>query len=133
MASTRFNIPIRGGNPFVTQTSDLYEAGYMDTRPNTFYQVFVKATAGRILANGTNQAGAYWKRAAFRTDSSGNITQVSTTQSVAADIEDAAGWQCVVEADTTNNRISVKVAADGTPTNWNVECDVELVNISAQP
>lgn len=123
----KFNTSLRGGIPKITTTSDLVEAGAFQTKPNATYDVEVKACYQRP---GANQAASYWKRALFRTNAAGVLTQVSTTQTVAADLEDAAGAQCLVDANGT--QIRVRVAAEGDPTNWNVDMYVRSADILAQ-
>lgn len=131
----RFNTTNRGGVIFVTNDSTLQTASTFSASPNTLYEVIVHALAFRVQRGFFNQAGSYWRRALFYSNASKVLTQVSTTQTIGTDIETLAGWQCQVlvnPADST--QIVVQVAADGTPTNWqiDVESTVRVVDQIAQ-
>lgn len=121
--TTKFNVVKRGGVPFTTNNSDLITAVTLATKPNTSYDVQIRAVYQRP---GANQAGSYWRRALFRTDASGTLTQVSTTQTPAADIEDTAGAQLLLQA--SGNDIAVLIAAEGSPTNWDIYSDVWIAD-----
>lgn len=124
----------RGGVTFQTLTSDLFRAVIIPTKAGAAYSVTFKALAFRV--QNYAQMGSYWKKADFRTDpTTGVVTQVSTTQSVVADVEDAAGWQCLINPDTgvDNTQIVISVAADGTPTNWMVDAEVREVELENIP
>lgn len=130
MAAPLFNTRDRGGLPWITNTSDLIEGGRIQTKPNTAYHVLIWVLAFRVQTN--TQAACYLRRALFRTDSSGTLTQVGTTATIGTDIEDAAGWNVDIVVGSSNE-ISIKVGADGTPTNWNLQGEVQVVDLAAQP
>lgn len=113
--TTKFNVVSRGGVPFTTNSSDQIVAVTYQTKPNTAYDLQIRAV---YLRPGANQAGSYWRRALFRTDASGVLTQVSTTQTPAADIEDTAGAFLLVAASGTE--IQITIAAEGSPVNWDI-------------
>lgn len=124
MAATKFNVPLRGNVILTTTTADLQELVTFQTKPNSAYQVEIKAVYRRNQGDG--QLGAYWRRAAFRTNADGTLTQVSTTQTPAADIEDEAGAQFLVDANGTE--IRVRGAAEGSPVYWAITSDINVVD-----
>ncbi len=133
MDANPFKTVNRGGNIFITQNSDLYTAHYFETQPKSAYHVLFYTTAARVgtITGAIIQAAAYWRRALFRTDANNVITQVGSTQTPAADLEDAAGWQCLIVPDVANKRILCQVAADGTPTNWQTWAEIFVADTMA--
>lgn len=125
--TTKFNVPLRGDIRFTTTTSDLVTAATFQTKPSTAYHAQFWAVATREDA--TAGSGIYWRRALFRTDANGVLTQVSTTQTPGADIEDNAGWQFLIGA--TGTTIIVQIAGEGSPCQWAIASDIHTVDAIA--
>lgn len=122
--NANLNVALRGNVILRTDTSDHAILAQFQTKPNTAYQCFFKITAYRTQNDA--EAGFYWRRAAFRTNANGVLTQVSTTQTPAADIEDTAAWTVTVIPSGT--KISVEADASGSPVYWAVDSEIHVVD-----
>lgn len=125
MASTKLNVDTRGPIIVSTTTSDLQELVYFDTTPNKAYQVLVTGTYRRFNG-GSIEIAAYIRRAAFYTDSSGTLTQESTTQTIGTDIETTGGAQFLLT--TSGTKIVVNGAAEGSPVRWAINAEINVVD-----
>lgn len=114
----------RGGIPFQTLNSDLVNAVTFATKPNSAYQVQAYGTAYRT--DDDSQGAAYWRRAAYRVDATGAVTQIGANQTPAADLEDGAGWQFILSVSGTN--LLIQVAGQGTPCYWNIDWEIQIVD-----
>lgn len=129
-ATTKLNVPLRGNIIFQTTNSDLQTALTFDTKPNTAYRVQISVLAYRTDTD--SAAGTYNRLALFRTNSAGTLTQVSTTQTIGTDIEDQAGWNVIVQGNSSN-QITVVVGGEGSPCQWAITSQIYSVDTVPLP
>ena len=118
---TKFNVATRRGIPFRTNNADLTPAVTFTTRPSKVYWVEFKAIAMRTQDD--SQAYSYWRQACYRTNSAGTVTLVGAIRTVVTDNEDAAGG--LFEIDISGADIRLRVAAEGTPTDWLIDSNIQ--------
>ncbi len=123
--ATKLNVATRDGVVFQTNNADLQTAITFPTRTNKVYWVDIKVVA--IRTDTYDEAASYWKQGCFRNDN-GTLTQVGATRDVVTDNEDAGGWQCLLDANSTNIRL--RVAGTGNTVNWLISSDIkEMDNV----
>lgn len=121
------NTVSRGGLVSATQNSDLITKGTFQTKPSTTYALRAR---GVYTRPGANQAGFYQRAALFRTDANGVLTQVGATVTIGTDLEDTPGAQFLISPLGTT--IIIQVASEGTPSNWNINHELDSVDTLAQ-
>ena len=123
----KMNTVSRGGLVFATQNANLTTAATFQTKPNSSYALRARGVYNRP---GANQAAFYQRMALFRTDAAGVLTQVGATITIGTDLEDTAGAQFLISPLGTT--IIIQVAAEGTPTNWNINHELDSADDLAQ-
>jgi hypothetical protein len=121
--TTKLNVAVGGDIIYQANNSDSQIAATFQTAPKSAYQMMFRVIAFRT--DTYSVAGAYFKRALYRTDAAGVITQVSTTQSVAADLEDNANWGFNLQIVGTT--IALVISGEGAPDTWSIRSDIQVV------
>ncbi|RJO60820.1 MAG: hypothetical protein C4542_08200 [Dehalococcoidia bacterium] len=72
----------------------------------------VQITGRRTDSGNAGLSVSYRLAGAFKRNASGNVTQVSLTQSDPVFFDDGAAWDATLNADTTNQTVDVRVTGE---------------------
>lgn len=118
--ATQLNVATRHGVLFRTANATPVVAVNFPTRPSKVYWIELKISA----AYSDTSAGAlYWLVGAFRTDAAGALTQIGSTASVVAALEDTGGMAATMAASSTNVALTVTGVAV-TNIEWRIDSDI---------
>ena len=117
--ATQFNVAPALGVPFQTTTTigaTPTVAAEFDATQYGLEALWFEVKVVAVYADGSKGA-AYWLAACFRTAADGTLTQIGSTASVIAALEDTAGMDCTVAASGKKIQVTVTGVA-ATAINW---------------
>lgn len=119
MAATKFNVAPALSVPFQTTAAIGATPTVAAEFDATQYPLEVIWFEVKVVAaySDASKGAAYWLAACFRSASDGTLTQIGSTASVIAALEDTAGMDCTVAASGKKIQVTVTGVA-ATVINW---------------
>lgn len=114
--ATQFNVAPALSVPFQTTDATPVVAAEFDATQYKLQAFFFEVKVVAVYSDGSLGA-TYWRQAAFRSSSTGAVTQIGSTRTVVTDNEDTAGMDISVAA--SGNKVQVTVTGVAATTiNW---------------
>lgn len=117
MAATKFNVAPTLSVPFQTTDATPTVAAYFDATQYPLCGFFFEVKIVARDATGS-VAATYWRQAAFRSSSTGALTQVGSTRTVVTDNEDSSGMDVSVAVGSTSQIQVTVTGVAATTINW---------------